>query len=46
VFENRLLKRIFVCERDDVTGGWRKLHSKELHNLLFSSDITVINEGG
>jgi hypothetical protein len=31
VFENRVL-RIFRPKRDEVTGGWRKLHN-ELHNL-------------
>jgi hypothetical protein len=25
-----------------VTGGWRKLHNEELHNLYSSSDIQVI----
>jgi hypothetical protein len=33
VFENRVLRRIFGPKRDEVTGGWRKLHSKELHDL-------------
>jgi hypothetical protein len=26
VFENRMLSRIFGPTRDDVMGGWRKLH--------------------
>jgi hypothetical protein len=33
VFENRVLRRIFGPKRDEVTGGWRKLHKEELHNL-------------
>jgi hypothetical protein len=33
VFENRVLKRIFGKKRDEVTGGWGKLHNEELHNL-------------
>jgi hypothetical protein len=33
VFENRVLRKIFGPERDDVTGDWRKLHNEELHNL-------------
>jgi hypothetical protein len=33
VFENRALRRIFGPKRDEVTGGWRKLHNKEFHNL-------------
>jgi hypothetical protein len=34
VFENRVLRRIFVHKRDEVTGEWRKLHNEELHDLL------------
>jgi hypothetical protein len=30
VFENRVLRRISGPERDEVTGGWRKLHNEEL----------------
>jgi hypothetical protein len=26
VIENRVLRRIFGPKRDEVTGGWRKLH--------------------
>jgi hypothetical protein len=33
VFENRVLRRIFGSERDDVTGEWRKLHNEELKDL-------------
>jgi hypothetical protein len=33
VFENRVLRRIFGPKTDGVTGGWRKLHNEELHNL-------------
>jgi hypothetical protein len=35
VFENRVLRKIFgpKRERDEVIGGWRKLHNEELHNL-------------
>jgi hypothetical protein len=28
LFEIRVLKRIFGIKRDEVTGGWRKLHSE------------------
>jgi hypothetical protein len=27
VFENRVLRRMFGPKRDEVTGGWRKLHN-------------------
>jgi hypothetical protein len=44
VFENRVLRRIFGAKRDEVTGGWRKLHNEELHNLYSSpSIIRMIN---
>jgi hypothetical protein len=42
VFENRVLRRIFRHKRDDATGGWRKLHYKELHDLYSSSRIIGI----
>jgi hypothetical protein len=39
VFENRVLRGIFGQKRDEVTGGWRKLPSEELHNLYSSPSI-------
>jgi hypothetical protein len=39
VFENRVLRRIFGPKRDEVTGGWRKLHNEELHKLYTSPRI-------
>jgi hypothetical protein len=36
VFENRVLRRIFGPNRDEVTGGWKKVHKEELHNLYSS----------
>jgi hypothetical protein len=39
VFENRVLRRIFGPKRDEVIGGWRKLHNEELHGLYSSSSI-------
>jgi hypothetical protein len=39
VCENRVLRRIFRLNRDEVIGGWRKLHNEELHNLYFSPNI-------
>jgi hypothetical protein len=38
VFEDRAL-RIFGPKRDEVTGGWRKLHNEKLHNLDSSPSI-------
>jgi hypothetical protein len=42
VFENRGLRRLFGPKRDGVTGGWRKLHNEELHNLCSSPSIITI----
>jgi hypothetical protein len=42
VFENRVLRRIFGSKRDEVIGGWRKLHNEELHNLYCSPSIIRI----
>jgi hypothetical protein len=39
VFENRVLMRIFGSKRQEVAGGWRRLHNEELHNLYASPDI-------
>jgi hypothetical protein len=40
VFENRMLRRIFGPQRDEVVGGWRKLHNEELRDL-YSSPIII-----
>jgi hypothetical protein len=39
VIENRMPRRIFGPKRDEVTGGWRKLHNEELHKLYSSPSI-------
>jgi hypothetical protein len=41
-FENRVLQRIFGPKRDEVMGGWRKLHNEELHNLYLSTSVIRI----
>jgi hypothetical protein len=42
VFENRVLRRIFVPKRDEVTGEWRKLHNEGLRDLCSSPSIIRI----
>jgi hypothetical protein len=32
VFQNKVLRRIFRPKRDEVKGGWRKLHNEELRD--------------
>jgi len=42
VFENRVLRRLFGRKRDEVTGGWRKLHNEELNDLYCSPNIVRV----
>jgi hypothetical protein len=42
VLENRVLRRIFGPKRDEVTGGWRKLHDEEIRELYSSPSIIRI----
>jgi hypothetical protein len=39
VFENKVLRRIFGPKRDEVTGGLRKLHNVQFHDLYSSPCI-------
>jgi len=44
VFENRVMRRVFVHRRDEVTGEWRKLHNEELRDLYsFPNIVRVVN---
>jgi len=42
VFENRVLRRIYGPKRDEVTGEWRKLHNKKLHDVCSSPNINQV----
>jgi hypothetical protein len=44
VFENKVLRRIFGPKWDEVTGEWRRLHSKELYALYSSPNIISSQE--
>jgi hypothetical protein len=37
--ENRVLRRIFGPEREEVAGCWRRLHKEEIHILYTSPNI-------
>jgi len=39
VFENRVPRIIFGPKREEVMGGWRRLHNEELHDTYTSPDI-------
>jgi hypothetical protein len=41
IFENRTLRRIFGPKRNEMVGGWRKLHN-EFHHLCSSPNIIRI----
>jgi len=43
VFENMVLRRIFGSRRDEVTGGWRRLHNEKLNDLYCSPNIVQVN---
>jgi hypothetical protein len=36
MFDNRVLRRIFGQKRDELTGGWRKLHNEDLRDFCTS----------
>jgi hypothetical protein len=42
VFENRVMRRILGPKRYEVTGEWRKLHNKQVHDLYSSPSIIRI----
>jgi hypothetical protein len=44
VLENRVLRGIFGPKREEVEGGWRRLHNEELHNLYASPNIIRVTK--
>jgi hypothetical protein len=54
VCKNKMLRRIFGPKREEVAGGWRRLHNEDslvvflrlymgLYGSQFSADITELN---
>jgi hypothetical protein len=41
-FKNRMLRSIYGPKREEVAGGWRRLHNDEFHNLYISSNIITV----
>jgi hypothetical protein len=39
VSENRVLRGTFGPKREEVVGGWRRLHNEELHDLYTLPNI-------
>jgi hypothetical protein len=39
MFKKRVLRRIFGPKKDEVMGGWRKLHNEALHDFYSSQCI-------
>ena len=42
VFENRVLRKVFGPNRDELTGEWRKLHNEELNDLYSLPNIVRV----
>jgi hypothetical protein len=42
VSENRVLRRIFGPERNEIIMEWRKLHNEELNDLYSSPSIVWV----
>jgi hypothetical protein len=42
VFENRVLKRIFWSQRDEVTEKWIRLHNEVLNDLYCSRNFARV----
>jgi hypothetical protein len=42
LFENSAFRRTFGLNRDEVTGEWKKLHKKQLHDLYSSPTIVRV----
>jgi hypothetical protein len=42
VFVNRVLRRVFGPERDEVAEEWRKLHNEELNDLYSLPNIVRV----
>jgi hypothetical protein len=41
VFEKRMLRIMRGLKRMEVTGRWKELHNRELHNLYYLPNILL-----
>jgi hypothetical protein len=37
-----VLRKIIGPKKEEVAGGWRRLHNEELHNLYSSPNTSII----
>jgi hypothetical protein len=44
VYEIRMLRKLFGPKRGEVTGGWRRLHNEEHHNVYSSPSIIRVTK--
>jgi hypothetical protein len=44
MFQSKVLRRIFGPKRDEVTGGWGKIHNEELNDLYCSTNSIWVIE--
>ena len=42
MLENRVLRRIFGPNRDEVTGEWRNLYNEKRNDMYFSPNIVRV----
>jgi hypothetical protein len=45
-FDHRVLRRIFGPKREEVIGGWRRLHNEESYSLYTSQNIIRVIRSG
>jgi hypothetical protein len=46
MFENRVKRKIFERDRNEVTEQWRGLHNDQLYDLYFSPNIIAVIKYG
>jgi hypothetical protein len=39
-----MLRRIFGPKREEVAGGWRRLHNETLYNINLSPNIVMVSK--
>jgi hypothetical protein len=44
VYENKLLRKILGPKKDEMLGGWRKLHNEQIRCLYHLPSITLSHE--